>query len=106
VHALLVCGVMGGARPAGLSVGALGHGRRLDVGGERALAVGGGGRGRRGQLGDGGGAGLAVVVLALAPDEGVETHHYDRGPNHAANHKGRENGIDQLSAQQLVTDDQ
>jgi len=69
------------------------------------FAVGGDGRrGHRGQLGDGGGAGLAEVVLALAPDEGVEPHHYDRRPNHAANHKAGRKGIDQqlMSAQQLV----
>jgi hypothetical protein len=28
------------------------------------------------------------VVLALAPDEGVEPHHYDRRANQAVNHKG------------------
>lgn len=90
------------ARSIGLSVSALGHGgrRRLDVGNDMAaervllavsVAVGGRSRGQ-GQLGDDPGAGLAVaeVVLALAPDEGVEPHHYDRRANHAVSHKGRE----------------
>jgi hypothetical protein len=60
---------------------------RLDDG-QSLLAVGPS-RSRRGQgqLGDGRGAGLAAVaaevVLALAPDEAVEPHHYDRRANHA-----------------------
>lgn len=86
------------------SVSALGHGgRRLDVGDDMAaervllaVAVGGGSRGQR-QLGGGGpGAGLAVaaeVVLALAPDEGVEPHHYDRRANQTVNHKGEKEFI-------------
>jgi hypothetical protein len=65
-------------------------GRRLDVGDddmgavEHVLAVGVR-RHRKGQLSDSG-AGLLVVlvVLALAPDEGIEPHHYDRRANHTA----------------------
>lgn len=85
------------------SVNALGHRRRclgavgdMVAAAERvlavavAVAVGRGSRGQ-GQLGDGRGAWLAEVVLALAPDEAVEPHHYDRRANHAViNHKGGE----------------
>lgn len=68
-----------------------------DVGADErvlAVAIGGSGRHRQGELGDRG-AGLFVVlmVLALAPDEGVEPHHYDRGANHTATRgtgKGKE----------------
>jgi len=84
------------------SVNALGHTRRwrrrrLDAGDDMVAAAERGvlavttvvGRGSRGQgqlAGDGRGAGLAVaaeVVLALAPDEAVEPHHYDHRANHA-----------------------
>ena len=49
------------------------------------VAVGRGSRGQGQLAGDGSGAGLAVaeVVLALAPDEAVEPHHYDHRANHA-----------------------
>ena len=80
------------------SVNALGHRRRrcLDAcdmvaaaeRGVLAVTVVTVGRGSRGQgqlAGDGRAAGLAVaeVVLALAPDEAVEPHHYDHRANHA-----------------------
>jgi hypothetical protein len=80
------------------SVNALGRRRRcLDAGGdvvaaaaaaaERVLAVAVGaavGSRGEGQLGDGRLAAVAEVVLALAPDEAVQPHHYDRRADHAA----------------------
>ena len=97
-----------GARSAS-SVNALGHRpwRCLDAAGDMVAAAERGvlavtvvtvGRGSRGQgqlAGDGRGAGLAVaeVVLALAPDEAVEPHHYDHRANHAVTTRPGKKGV-------------